>query len=258
MRVISAGLILAMGASMAEARQESAAERLRDRIQAEVGTSLVKLRRELKALAVEELAKAGIGAAAPKEDKEFARELDRHAKKLADDELNGRLKKFLLTPAAKPIVLELMAQAGVESVEEAMEMFFEKGDDGKLRVREEFADQVLLFLEQVDPAEKPVAPKAAPKVGFLGFKPEALTSAERLHLGLASPKGVRAFEIVEGSPADKAGMEKDDVLLSIAGKELSIETVDNVMNTLKPGESVAVVYYRDRAKHTIQVTLGSR
>jgi len=257
MKNLATAMILVLGASAAEARQE-AAERLRNRIQSEVGASLIKMRRELRALVLAELDKAGVGKPAPDEDKEFAKELDRHAKKLADDDLNGRLKKFLLSPPAKAVVRDLLAQAGVETVEEAMEMFFDKGDDGKLRVRDEYADQVLAFLDQMAPAEKADAPKAAPKVGFLGFKPAELTNGERLRLGLASPKGVRAFEIVEGSPADKAGMEKDDVLLSIAGKELSIDKVDEVMNSLKPGESVAVVYYRDRAKHTIQVTLGSR
>jgi predicted metalloprotease with PDZ domain len=255
MKSIIAILVLAAAASSAEARQEGAAERIRERMRTELDSELAKLRRELKALVAQELSKAGYGAVVPKEEKDFARELDRHAKMLADDALNARLKKFLLTPAAKPIIRDMLTQANVETVGEAMEMFFDKGEDGKLRVREEFSEQVEMFLDQVDPVRKP---PPAPKTAFLGFKPEALTNGERLRLGLAAPRGVRAFEIVEGSPADKAGMEKDDVLLSIGGKELSIEKVDEVMNSLKPGEVVAVVFYRDRAKHTIQVTLGSR
>lgn len=72
------------------------------------------------------------------------------------------------------------------------------------------------------PAAPPPVP-AAERPGRLGFSPvpiEALGKDECRALGLTAEHGTVLFEVVAGGPADKAGLARGDILLSIAGKDV--------------------------------------
>ena len=77
------------------------------------------------------------------------------------------------------------------------------------------------------------------------------------------PQGVYLQEVTEGSPADKAGLIKGDVIRKFDGITMdSIADLKDELLYYKPGETVEIIYYRaDDGEYTeksTKVTLASR
>jgi S1-C subfamily serine protease len=94
---------------------------------------------------------------------------------------------------------------------------------------------------------------------FLGITPQAITPeiAERLDLG--TEEGVIVQEVVEGGPADDAGVEPGDVIVSLDGE--AVPTVEEFLADLRafdPGDDVAVDVLRDGDRRSVGVTLAER
>ena len=71
--------------------------------------------------------------------------------------------------------------------------------------------------------------------------------------------GVPVVEVVDGGPADEAGLRSGDRILRVAGKQ--VETVPDVRTTVaerEPGERVQLQVERDGDTRTITVVLGDR
>ena len=69
--------------------------------------------------------------------------------------------------------------------------------------------------------------------------------------------GVRITQVVSGSPADDAGLKKDDVITAVDGR--SVKTVDDVRGALEdksPGDRVTFSVRRDGQEEDVAVTLG--
>jgi hypothetical protein len=72
-------------------------------------------------------------------------------------------------------------------------------------------------------------------------------------------RGVRFSDVRPNSPAAKAGLKGQDVLIQFAGKEIkNLEDFTYMLRTHKPGETVEVVVLRDGKPLTVQVTLEVR
>lgn len=54
--------------------------------------------------------------------------------------------------------------------------------------------------------------------GYLGIRPQALTTADKDHLKLKSKRGALVGEVERGTPADKGGLEVADVIIEINGQ----------------------------------------
>ena len=54
--------------------------------------------------------------------------------------------------------------------------------------------------------------------GFLGIRPQPLTTADKDHLKLKSKRGALVGEVENGTPADKGGLEVADVIIEINGQ----------------------------------------
>jgi serine protease Do len=95
--------------------------------------------------------------------------------------------------------------------------------------------------------------------GFLGLLPQSLTSSMAEQLGLKDTKGVIISEVTEGSPADKAGLKHNDVIIEFNGKpvESDSEFRRNVA-ILKPGTNVEIVVWRDGKRVTLTAKLDKR
>jgi S1-C subfamily serine protease len=75
--------------------------------------------------------------------------------------------------------------------------------------------------------------------------------------GLENPCGVLVNSVIDGSPAQKAGLQRSDIILSL--NSIAVEDIDafrNIMSTLKAGDNVKIVYIRNRQKDTAYAILA--
>ena len=87
-------------------------------------------------------------------------------------------------------------------------------------------------------------------------------SISRPYLGiegqaLAEGHGVVAVE--DGSPADEAGLQANDVITAVDGTEIGAQTpLQSALFTHQPGDEVTLTVQRDNEEIAVQVTLGER
>ncbi|NJL28850.1 MAG: PDZ domain-containing protein [Thermoanaerobaculia bacterium] len=82
--------------------------------------------------------------------------------------------------------------------------------------------------------------------GFLGVELTSLTPELRRHFGAAEDAGVMISRVVDGSPADKAGLKVGDVITAIGGEE--VERPGDLVRRVRrgeDGESLEISYVRD-------------
>jgi len=95
--------------------------------------------------------------------------------------------------------------------------------------------------------------------GFLGILPQDLTDRHVESMDLPGTNGVLVASVVEGGPADKAGLKVWDVIVRINGKETSnANQLRFVIADIGPGASVPVVLYRDGREMTVEVKLTTQ
>jgi serine protease Do len=72
-------------------------------------------------------------------------------------------------------------------------------------------------------------------------------------LNLTIEEGVLLLEIVPGSPADKAGLEQYDVIVSIDGKKvIAVEELTRILHKAEIGQPLEIVYWRDNQEYTTE------
>lgn len=95
--------------------------------------------------------------------------------------------------------------------------------------------------------------------GYLGVVPQEVTREMAEAFGLDTARGVAIPQVTDGSAADEAGLQRNDVIVEFDGKEVTSETqFRNQVAQQKPGESVEVVVLRDGQRKTLTVTLDQR
>jgi serine protease Do len=93
--------------------------------------------------------------------------------------------------------------------------------------------------------------------GYLGVRMQDLSPDLDSQYGVAS--GALVDEVDSGSPADRAGLKNDDVIVKIDGKTIDdARRVQFIINRLAPGAQVAIDYVRDGKQATIQATLSDQ
>jgi serine protease Do len=92
--------------------------------------------------------------------------------------------------------------------------------------------------------------------GYMGIRPQPVTEAIRKAMGLEDSKGVLVADVVSGQPADKAGIESGDVIVSVNGvKTDGVEQFRKQVAGFAPGSSISVAIVRDGERSTRRVTL---
>lgn len=72
-------------------------------------------------------------------------------------------------------------------------------------------------------------------------------------------QGIVLTGVSSGSPAEKAGLKANDIIVMMAGKETpGLAEMVAVLRAHKPGETIEVVFWRGEEKKTVKVTLGLR
>lgn len=94
--------------------------------------------------------------------------------------------------------------------------------------------------------------------GYLGVGVDTLTPDIAEALGLPrDQRGVMVSNINEGSPAEQAGVQREDVIVSIDGKPIqSLQELRLVVSQFLPGTEVRVALLRDAKPKDLAVVLG--
>ena len=92
-----------------------------------------------------------------------------------------------------------------------------------------------------------------PRLGIFigGFNPEIAKG-----LSVPAKDGIRLEGTAEGSGARASGLQKDDVIVKFAGKNVNPGSLGNVVQNYKAGDKVPVVYYRGGQKNTTELELS--
>ena len=93
---------------------------------------------------------------------------------------------------------------------------------------------------------------------------QILSSGKAVHayLGVrirSGTSGVAVTQVRSGTPAARAGLRTGDVITRFAGRKVTAaNTLRQLVDARKPGESVSLTLLRNGSTRTIRVTLGSR
>ena len=91
--------------------------------------------------------------------------------------------------------------------------------------------------------------------GYLGVQPDDLTPKMAQRYGVEKGAFVRTVEV--GTPADKAGVQVEDVIVEFDGKKIEGEMeLRDVVAAASPGKTADMVVVRDKHRKTLKVTLG--
>ena len=95
--------------------------------------------------------------------------------------------------------------------------------------------------------------------GFLGISPANLTQAIAEQLGVPAKEGILVVQVIARSPAERAGLRRGAVIVSIAGKPTNrLSDLESILWQYRKGEMVTVEYYQGKEKKSLDVTLGER
>ena len=92
--------------------------------------------------------------------------------------------------------------------------------------------------------------------GRIGVTIQEVSAATAENLGLDRPRGAMVASVESGGPADKAGIEPVDIILSVNGR--GVETSDQLplmIAEIKPGQAAQLDVWRDKATKKISVTV---
>ena len=95
--------------------------------------------------------------------------------------------------------------------------------------------------------------------GFLGVYAENINRENMARYHMNQLRGVGVTQVVKDSPADKAGLRKDDVILRLNGEDItSVRKLNRIVSELAPDQSVRVSFSRGGAEQEVSATIGKR
>ncbi|MGZ2743504.1 Do family serine endopeptidase [Burkholderia stagnalis] len=95
--------------------------------------------------------------------------------------------------------------------------------------------------------------------GWIGVEPQDVTPEIAESFGLQQKSGAIVAGVLQGGPADKAGIRPGDILVSVNGDEITDTTkLLNVVAQIKPGAAAKVHVVRKGKEFDVNVTIGKR
>jgi serine protease Do len=93
--------------------------------------------------------------------------------------------------------------------------------------------------------------------GWLGVSIQPLTPELSNSFGLKDVKGVLISDVVQESPADKAGIAAGDIIIEFDKKKVDTpQDLQKVVADTQPGKGVPVKVWRDKAEKTLEIKIG--
>ncbi len=95
--------------------------------------------------------------------------------------------------------------------------------------------------------------------GYLGVYLENLNTGLRNQIGYEGSGGVEVYEVIGGSPADQAGLQPGDVVISADGKNFnSSAALQRYIEAKRPGEELRLDLWSQGNRRLAVVKLGER
>src|SRR6185369_7161308 len=95
--------------------------------------------------------------------------------------------------------------------------------------------------------------------GFLGVYAENISRENMGRYRMSQVRGVGVTQVIKDSPADKAGLRKDDVILRLDGENVSsVRKLNRLVSELSPDQSVRVSISRGGSEQEITATIAKR
>lgn len=92
---------------------------------------------------------------------------------------------------------------------------------------------------------------------ILGVVIQPVDDQDARREGMERPMGARIESTGPGSPADKAGMKRGDIILEVDGESVnSVNELQIKIAQHRPGDTVTLLVWRDRRKWEVDVELG--
>ncbi len=94
---------------------------------------------------------------------------------------------------------------------------------------------------------------------YLGITYLAVTDAQTASQLGVNAYGVYVVEVVKGGPAEKAGLQAGDRIVSVDGTEIaSKDDLGTLMQKHAAGDTLSITIARDGQMQTVNVTLGEK
>ena len=94
---------------------------------------------------------------------------------------------------------------------------------------------------------------------FLGVRPAPLTPQVVERFDLSTELGILVASVVEGSAAERAGVQTGDVIVSVDGEEMrQVEDLLALLRERAPGDEVEIRLVRDGEEEAVRVRLRDR
>ena len=94
---------------------------------------------------------------------------------------------------------------------------------------------------------------------FLGVFAEDLNKENMGRYGMREVRGVGITQVVKDSPAEKAGLKKDDVILRFEGDSVtSVRKLNRLVSEVAPDQNVRLGISRGGSEQEVSVTIGKR
>ena len=98
-----------------------------------------------------------------------------------------------------------------------------------------------------------------PDGGYLGIQTEEVTKANFAKYGLPEVRGVAIEKVVDGSPAEKAGLQNGDVIVRLNNEEVtSVRKLTRLLGEISPDHEIKLTVVRSGAEREVVATLGKR
>jgi serine protease Do len=93
--------------------------------------------------------------------------------------------------------------------------------------------------------------------GWLGVSIQPLTQELAQSFGRKDPAGVLIADVVQDSPASRAGIAAGDIIVEFDGKKIdSPQDLQKVVAGTAPGKGVPLKVWRDKASKTLEIKIG--
>ncbi len=96
--------------------------------------------------------------------------------------------------------------------------------------------------------------------GYLGvrFNPRDIDDELAKSFGMDKAEGALVSEVLEGTPADKAGVEAGDVIVELNGKRIAgIKALTSMTGLMPPGTKARIKVFRDGEERELDITIGA-